>query len=99
MNRKNLSISLIAALAAIFLAACGSSHKTVPPALMLTRHDRTNSFRRRHRDGALQAILQQAAFAVDCAILLGHGFAGVRSSQLTQPAAIATGQNDRPHIE
>jgi hypothetical protein len=36
MNRKNLSISLIAAFAAIFLAACGSSHKTVPPQLMLT---------------------------------------------------------------
>jgi hypothetical protein len=36
MNRKNLSISLIAALASMFLAACGSSHKTVPPALMLT---------------------------------------------------------------
>jgi hypothetical protein len=35
MNRNHLSISLIAALAAIFLAACGSSHKTVPPALML----------------------------------------------------------------
>ncbi len=35
MSRKNLSISLIAALAAIFLAACGGSSKHAPPQIML----------------------------------------------------------------
>ena len=35
MIRKNLSISLVAAIAAIFLAACGSSSKPAPPQIML----------------------------------------------------------------
>jgi hypothetical protein len=34
MNRKNLSISLIAALAAIFLAACGSSKQAAPQVML-----------------------------------------------------------------
>jgi hypothetical protein len=34
MNRKNLSISLIAALAAIFLAACGSSSHSTPQVML-----------------------------------------------------------------
>ncbi len=34
MNRKNLSISLIAALAAIFLAACGSSKHAAPQVML-----------------------------------------------------------------
>ncbi len=34
MNRKNLSLSLIAAIAAIFLAACGSSSKPAPQLML-----------------------------------------------------------------